>query len=49
MVNHEKRYVVDEILMKHIHLPLHLPPYHPDLNPIELVWGEIKGELARHL
>jgi hypothetical protein len=44
-VNHEKRYVVDEIVMKHGHLPLRLPPYHPDLNPIELVWGE-KGEVA---
>ena len=47
--NHEKCYIVDEIVMKHGHLPLRLPPYHPDLNPIELVWGEIKGEVARHL
>ena len=22
------------------------PPYRLDLNPIELVWGEIKGEVA---
>ena len=33
--------------MKHGHLPLRLSPYQPDLNPIELVWGEIKGEVAR--
>lgn len=29
------------------HSVLHLPPYHPDLNPIELVWGDLKGQLAR--
>ncbi|CAG5032414.1 unnamed protein product [Parnassius apollo] len=29
------------------HTVLRLPPYHPDLNPIELVWGDLKGELAR--
>ena len=46
-VHHEKRYFIDELIMEHGHLPLRLPPYHPDLNPIELLWGEIKGELAR--
>lgn len=48
-VQHEKRYIVNELIMEHGHLPLRLPPYHPDLNPIELVWGDIKGEVARHV
>ena len=31
--------------MKHGHLPLRLlSPYHPDLNPIELVWGEMASQ-----
>ena len=47
-MNHEKRYVVDEIVMKHEQLPLRLPPYHLDLSPIKMVWGEITGKVARH-
>ncbi len=23
-----------------------LPPYHPDLNPIEMIWGIMKGRFA---
>ncbi|KAF6197846.1 hypothetical protein GE061_008816 [Apolygus lucorum] len=38
---------VDEIIRDAGHHTLHLPPYHPDLNPIELVWGDIKGKLGR--
>jgi hypothetical protein len=41
-----KNTVVNEIMMKNGHLPHCLPPYHPDLNPIKLVWGEIKGKVA---
>ena len=26
---------------------LRLPPYHPELNPIELIWGLVKGRVAR--
>ena len=32
--------------MKHGQFPLCLTPYHPDLNPIELAWGEVKGEVT---
>ena len=28
------------------HACLRLPPYHPQLNPIELVWAEIKRLVA---
>lgn len=43
----EKQFKIDAILKEKGHNVLYLPPYHPDLNPIELVWGDIKGELAR--
>ncbi|CAG9122699.1 unnamed protein product [Plutella xylostella] len=39
--NTEKKYKIDEILKENGHIVLRLPPYHPDLNPIELVWGFI--------
>lgn len=42
-----KEYAVDDILKKHGHTGLRLPPYHPDLNPIELVWGYVKGKVGR--
>ncbi|GBP12644.1 hypothetical protein EVAR_10296_1 [Eumeta japonica] len=45
--NVEKQFMIDEIIKAKGHTVLRLPPYHPDLNPIELVWGDIKGELAR--
>ena len=37
-------YVVNQILESHGHLGLRLPPYHADLNPIELIWGNLKGD-----
>ena len=27
---------------------LRLPPYHCELNPIELVWAQVKGEVRRN-
>ncbi|CAG9120289.1 unnamed protein product [Plutella xylostella] len=36
--NTEKNYKIDEILKENGHIVLRLPPYHPELNPIELVW-----------
>lgn len=40
-------YMVDDILRQHGHLSLRLPPYHADLNAIELIWGDLKGYIAR--
>jgi transposase len=45
--NH-KNFLIDEILQRHGHSVLRLPPYHPDLNPIELIWAEVKNHVARH-
>ena len=40
----EPVYVVDQILARHGNLALRLPPYHADLNPIELIWANFKGK-----
>ncbi|XP_054276557.1 uncharacterized protein LOC128995564 [Macrosteles quadrilineatus] len=42
------RYSLDEILEGNDsgHTVLRLPPYHPDLNAIELIWSQIKGYVA---
>ena len=42
-------FAVDQILESHGHLGLRLPPYHADLNPIELVLGNLKGKYSRLL
>ena len=40
-------YTIDEIALEHGHMVLRLPPYHSELNPIELIWGQIKHFVAR--
>ena len=29
--------------------PLHLPPYSPDFNPIEILWRVLKENFVRHV
>ncbi|XP_043259683.1 uncharacterized protein LOC122401547 [Colletes gigas] len=41
-------YVVDEIARRHNKIVLRLPPYHCELNPIELIWMEIKTYIASY-
>lgn len=41
-----KTFCIDRILAEQNHLVLRLPPYHPDLNPIEMAWSAIKQYLA---
>lgn len=41
-----KTYLIDQILQSKGHLVLRLPPYHPELNPIEMIWSEIKRYVA---
>jgi transposase len=36
-------YVIDDIIRQHGHEILRLPPYHPDFNPIELIWSQLKS------
>ena len=39
---------VDEMLKEHGHCAITLPHYHADLNVTELIWGDIKGFVARN-
>jgi len=41
-------YEVDEIAIKSGHEILRTPPYHPELQPIELCWGIVKNHIARN-
>ena len=43
-----KKFVADNIITASgLHKVLRLPPYHCDLNPIEMVWGITKNYVAR--
>ncbi len=41
-------YIMDEIARKKGHKVLRTPPYHPELQPIEVCWGVVKNEVARN-
>jgi hypothetical protein len=40
------KYKLDAVLQEHGHKVLRLPPYHPDFNPIEKIWDNVKGWTA---
>lgn len=44
----EPTYAIDEIARKKGHEVVRTPPYHPELQPIEICWGILKNEIARH-
>jgi len=41
-------YVIDKIAERNGHKVLRTPPYHPELQPIEICWGVVKNEIARN-
>ncbi|KAG3247497.1 hypothetical protein PI124_g7811 [Phytophthora idaei] len=41
-------YVSHRIANEQGHYLLYTPPYHPELQPIEMVWGRVKNRIARH-
>lgn len=41
-----RQYVLDTEMAKHGHRVLRLPPYHPELNPIEKIWALVKNYVA---
>lgn len=41
------KYAVEDIAEKYNITVLRLPPYHCELNPIELIWAQVKGFVAR--
>lgn len=40
--------VVDEMAKGKNKTVLRLPPYHCDLNPIEMIWAQVKGDVASY-
>jgi transposase len=44
----EPTYIIDELARKNGHEVVRTPPYHPELQPIEICWGVVKNEIARH-
>ncbi|XP_046674540.1 uncharacterized protein LOC124363336 [Homalodisca vitripennis] len=42
------RYQIDEIMREHGRDIPRLPPYHPELNAIELIWADVKNWVAAH-
>ena len=38
----EERYAIDEIAKTFGHEIVRLPPYHCELNPIEMAWAQVK-------
>lgn len=41
-----RQFKINTILEAHGHTALRLPPYHPELNPIEMIWGIVKNYVA---
>lgn len=44
----EPIYAIDELAAAHGHKILRTPPYHPELQPIEICWGIVKNYIANH-
>ncbi|GBP80294.1 hypothetical protein EVAR_37971_1 [Eumeta japonica] len=44
--DNSKNYAIDAIAKENDIDILRLPPYHPDLNPIEKIWGVLKNYVA---
>ena len=42
----DPRYRIDQVTREAGHTVLRLPPYHCDLNPIELIWSHLKRYVA---
>ncbi|CAH2102128.1 unnamed protein product [Euphydryas editha] len=43
-----KKYAVNELAKQHGIEILRLPPYHCELNPIALIWADVKGYVAKN-
>jgi hypothetical protein len=39
-------FALECVLARRGHTVIRLPPYHPDLNPIEKIWGIVKTRIA---
>lgn len=41
------KYLIDELAQTHNKKVLRLPPYHCELNPIELAWANVKDHVKK--
>ena len=48
MSNPKPKYVIDEMAKAAGHEVVLIPPYHCELNPIELCWSQVKGYIKEH-
>ncbi|KAF0745140.1 DDE 3 domain-containing protein [Aphis craccivora] len=48
LIPKEKKYELDEIALQMGHEVVRLPPYHCQYNPIELIWAQVKEEVAKN-
>lgn len=44
----EPTYALDELAREQGHEVMRTPPYHPELQPIEICWGVVKNHVARN-
>jgi transposase len=44
----EPTYTINELAKQYGHEVVRTPPYHPELQPIEVCWGVLKNEVGRH-
>jgi len=44
---YERQYELDNLALQMGHEVVRLPPYHCQYNPIEMVWAQVKGEVAQ--
>ncbi|XP_060855104.1 uncharacterized protein LOC132946628 [Metopolophium dirhodum] len=47
LVPRQKIYELDQIALEMGHEVVRLPPYHCQYNPIELIWAQVKGDVAK--
>ncbi len=47
-ISPEPIFEMDEIAKLHGHEIIRTPPYHPELQPIEICWGVVKNHIARN-
>lgn len=40
--------LINPIIKKRGYIPVYLPPYSPELNPIEKFWSIVKSKVRRH-
>ncbi|KAE9522593.1 hypothetical protein AGLY_017015 [Aphis glycines] len=47
LIPRQKKYLLNQIALAKGHEVIHLPTYHCQYNAIELIWAQVKGQVAR--